>query len=105
MKNCHFINKCKYTISLILLTAFAFSLLNSLIAFDSVQVRESEHRIITLNVCHAGDASLSLNAESPLFVEFPPLALFIVDTGFKYPSYEVSALSQFPLPCEHPPEA
>jgi len=104
MKNCHFINKCKHTISLILLTAFAFSLLNSLIAFDSLQVCESEHRIITLNVCHAGDASLSVNAESPLFYEFPSLALFIVETGFKYPSDKVTAPSQSHLPCENPPE-
>jgi hypothetical protein len=88
-----------------LLIVFSCSVLSSLTAADSVRVGETELYIITLDVCHAGDSSLSVNAESPLFVENSPAAGGIEGVRYLYPGHKTAGLLQGPSPDNPPPQA
>jgi hypothetical protein len=104
VKNNSFRKAWKQTVTLILLMVFVCSVLSLLTVINSVQADESEPCIIILDICHTGEASLSVNAESPLFFELPPLAPLIAGIKFEYPSNTVTAQSQFFFQTDRPPE-
>lgn len=104
MKDNRFRKAWKHAATLILLVVFVCSLFSLLTASHSVTADGSEPCIITLDVCHTGEASLSVNAESPLFFESPPSTPIIAGIIFKYPSNTLIAQSQFFSRTERPPE-
>lgn len=96
---------CRHTVSVILLAAVSCSMLSSVITIDRVQLSDAEESIVTLDVCHVGDASFSVNAESPLFMEFPPPTPFIAVKSIEYHTRTVVALFHALSPIEHPPKS
>jgi hypothetical protein len=88
-----------------MLIVFTCSALSSLTAVDTVRVGETELYIITLDVCHAGDASLSVDAESPLFVENSPAAGSIEGVRYLYAGHKTAGIHQGPSPDNPPPQA
>lgn len=82
-------------ISLIVVTAFTCSLVASLVVVDFDRAGESADAIMTLDVCHAGDASPSVNAESHMFLEFSPSCPFIAVVPAEFTAELAAVLLQF----------
>lgn len=57
-------------ISRILLIVLLGTLFAPLSVCEQTDAQDREFRFVAIDVCHAGDAGVSVNAESPLFAEF-----------------------------------
>lgn len=64
-----------------------------------------EERFVTLDVCHATDASLSVNADSPVLYESPCSLRTLEFSGFLEPDHIVFTPSISSLQAERPPRS
>ena len=93
--NRHSQSACRLFISLVVVTAFTCSLFASLAVPDFGLAGESEAAIMTLDVCHAGDASPSVNAGSHMFLECSPSCPFITVVPAEFTAESLAVLLQF----------
>jgi hypothetical protein len=95
---------CRRFISLVVAAAFTCSLFASLAVLDFGRAGESEDAIMTLDICHAGDASPSINADSQMFAEFSHHFPFIMVVPAEFFASSSSSFVQFSSQDIPPPE-
>ena len=87
--------------SLILLTVLCLALMSPL-TVHLASAGQEEH-LVTLDVCHASDASLSVNADNPVLFESPFRPLTPEFAGFHEPGSIVFTPYLSSLQQERPP--
>lgn len=87
--------------SIILLAVLCFSLVSPL-TMHLASAGQEEH-LVTLDVCHATDASLSVNADSPVLYECPCSPFTPEFAGFHEPGSIVFTPHLSSLQEERPP--
>jgi hypothetical protein len=92
----------KYS-SIILLAVLCLSLASPL-TLHLASAGHQEH-LVTLDVCHASDASLSVNADSPVLFESPCSLRTLEFSGFHEPDHIVFTPYISSLQAERPPRS
>ena len=94
----------KRSVSLLLLIVFLSSLIPPLAVIGPIRTAEAAPLLSALDICHAGEASFSVKADSPLFFEFPPVSLIMDDGQMESASYSLPVVAQLSSQIDLPPK-